>query len=257
MLLRHFWVESIIGVLLVASAYALLEVILTILHEIGPDKLTEIPALPMFPRPLNYVILILGFLMFRHRLQEWRLRKREDKLPAAVQVLLRRMTDLKAAGAATERARSDFLESFMERFMKVLEAGGRRRILISLMEPNNDGKLAITFKHPEDARLDEELRLEKGKGGAGLAWQEEEPVYIPSIRHRIGIKLVGQPTPLGFVYVESKSDPFRSLLCVPLFTDSKFLGVLNFHSDQRSAFLESDFAIAKMAAAFLTLFMFK
>jgi len=140
----------------------------------------------------------------------------------------------------------------MRRFKEILETGVSRKIVISLMEKNADDKLAITDKWPAEIKFDDNFQLACGEGGAGVAWKEKELVYIPSIKHLIAIRVGEKYTPLGLVYKRTDEHPFKSILCVPLATDSNFYGVLTISANKKGTFLVPDFEIARLAGTLLT-----
>jgi GAF domain-containing protein len=163
-----------------------------------------------------------------------------------------------ARKAAAEKARETFLEEMMTRIKAVLEVASKRRIALSLMRLDGDD-LVIKFVCPKyDKDLDSNLKLRLGQGGAGVAYRDGIPVYIPSTHHLVGINLKTS-APTGETYKaatekkEDKKEAYRSLLCVPVFGGNGIVGVLNVSSSKRASFYPLDFKIAKLAAALVSI----
>jgi len=256
---RNVFIRSALFFLMMTSFYVLIEILFSLFEHVDVlakliewSRLPPVPKLPIMPPTAEGVVLALGVLMAIHRIQEWRLRKREDKLPTAVSVLLKQIANLKGSAITDSAAIQNLITLVMEEFRGILETGTGRKITVSLMEKNTEDKLAIKCKCPKEAEFDEVFQLAQGEGGAGVAWKENELVYIPSIKHFIAIRVGQQYTPLGMVYKKTEKHPFKSLLCVPLATESNFYGVLTFSANKKGTFLVPDFEIARVAGSLVT-----
>ena len=259
-LLRNFLVQTALGVLLVAGFYVFLELAIAVFRHvavISPNpgdkpRLALFPEVPTPPLPLEAVLLILAVLLVRHHWQEWRIRKRESAVPRGLEEMLILFDEFRKANVSPASTKA-FLEALLDRFKSMLEIGNKKGVAISLMEDLN-GILAVTFIHPADAQLDKDLKLALGEGGAGKAYKKKVPIYIPSVRHLVGINIATMK-PEGVTFKPSQhKERFRSLLCVPILTKSKVIGVLSFSSQKRAAFFPLDFEIASLAAAFVAMF---
>lgn len=253
---RTLIIHSVIGVLLSTAFFVVIEMVLAALHDADALlpllHLRELPQLPRFPRVVEYVLLGLGLLMAGHRWHEWKLRKREAEVPRAVCALLRQLEAL-SAGNVTQPDREAFLELFMAEFRKVLETGRRMKIAVALLEQNAQAELAMTFKHPANAPFDTSVTFCEGEGGAGAALKVKGMVYIPSVKHRLGVIIGAEYKPLGPTYKADARDAFRSILSVPVMRNAAVAGILTFSTLKRGTFLPLDFDIANMAAALLAL----
>jgi hypothetical protein len=157
-----------------------------------------------------------------------------------------------------------FLEVLTQKFKEVLDYKNRRDVAISLMEEEEitaadgnkkTGVLVVTFL-PDKSPLDKTIRLAIGEGGAGVAYQKKVPIYIPSVKHLIGINVSTRKSE-GITFKKSgKAKKFRSILCAPVLegTTMDVIAVLTFSSQKRSAFYPEDFDLASLAAVFVSLF---
>jgi hypothetical protein len=219
-------------------------------------RLALLPNVPKPPLALEIALLVLAVILLRHHWHEFKLSQRQSELPRALEELLLEFEQFRKANPTPDSTKKKaFLESLMKRFKAILEVGNKKReIVISLMEKSDvDGMLVITFVHPPNAPLDTTLKLAVGNGGAGKAYDKKESIYIPSVRHLVGINIVTNKSEVTYERGPSK-ERYRSMLCVPVLTKSNIIGVLTYSSVKRSTFFPLDFEIASLAAAFVSIF---
>jgi hypothetical protein len=241
---RDLLSQSAILVLLLAGFYELIDLVVTIYSHLEVWK-------PPLAAHLGLLVLAASVVM--HRWHEWKLRKREARVPEGLKEVIRASKKL----AEKQITGEDFLEQLAQSIKDVLEVEREKGAIdISFMVKNKkDELLRIVFAHPKPTPLDETLTLQEGEGGAGLAYQKGVPVYMPSTRHRFGVSVANKEyAPLGLMFKPAQqASPFRSLLCVPVVTGTRKIGVLNFSSRERSAFFPLDFGIAEMAAEYVAI----
>lgn len=237
--------RSAILLLLLASVSVLAEIIVTFF-----PRRWELPKLPFIA---DCALLALALVMVWHRWHEWKLTKREAMVPMGIETLIREY----GRSAGSDIQRETFLDQLAATIKGALEVERTKcAIEISFMEKDKEtGLLYIVFTHPKDGDIDKDLTFREGEGGAGVAYQKEVAVYMPSTRHLYAVSLATEEYKLvGLTFKPGqKESPFRSLLCVPVIRDGRKIGVLNFSSKERSTFFPLDFGIARVAAAFLAI----
>jgi hypothetical protein len=232
--------------------YLLAEVAFTVLRAASVNA----PQLFHIPIWADIVLLLLALLLVRHRLHEWKRHRQEAVAWAVMTELFREMAALELQSAEPQQratALADFLNKFSDAFRVILEAGRKAKVAVSLMRLRS-GVLRIEHTYPKEAKFDLTLALAPGKGGAGTAYTLSQMIYIPSVRHQHGIRIEGTTPHLAeSVYVPTGTEPFRSVLCVPVFTTEEKFGVLNFSTDKPKTFSPLDFEIGQLAASVLAL----
>jgi hypothetical protein len=264
-LLRNFLVQTTLGVLLVTGFYLVIELGVAFLRHVGiapwdwgnGHRLILFSELPAPPLSIEVVLLVLAFLIARHRWHEWKISRRQSKLPPALQKLLVEFDEFRKVSPKPDPAKKKaFLEVVLKRFKGVLDVGSKKGMVISLMEipSGGDGKLTITFVHPAGSPIDADLKLAVGQGGAGKAYEKKVSIYIPSVRHVVGINVATKRSE-GVRYEPSQNkDPFRSILSVPVVASDEVIAVVTFSARKRSAFYPEDFEIASLAATLVSMF---
>jgi hypothetical protein len=262
--LRNTFAKSALAVLMVASFYLSIEFALVLVHKsglfIGKPVLRlglAVPAeMPEIPIQYEIASLVLAVLMFRHHWKEWKIARRQSAVPQRVEGLLIAFNEyLKDGGGKDPSKRANFLDNeALGKIKALMDTKTRRNVAISIMEEARKGApLAVTFTHPPTAPIDKTFTVPVGKGGAGKAYDQKVPIYIPSIRHLVGIN--GETLRSVGVTYEPSADKknFRSLLSVPVMAKANVIAVLTFSSRRRGAFDPEDFEIARVAAAFIAM----
>jgi hypothetical protein len=263
---RNFFIGTTLGALAFASFYLVIEMGITVVHGLGVTwqrpggcygAIFDLPALPLW---FEAVLLFFAVLLFKHHLHEANLSRKQWELSPALERLLVKLDEfLKTEQNPSKLKKKAFLRVAMTAIKDVLEGKDKKRgLAISLLEIPEEGgqKLVITFVHPEeDSGVDDTLELNVGEGGGGKAYKDKAPIYIPSVRHLIGINVATKESDDDVTFKKAnKEEPFRSILCVPVMVKGEPIAVLTFSSLKRSAFQPEDFGIASLAATFVAMF---
>lgn len=255
--------NTVIGVLLVASIYVVIEIGIDVLHFLT-DGAVDPNGQPVAhhiwlilhihtPMWVEFILLLLAFLMVWHHWMEWRLRVQNLDMPRVTTALLLRLERLRTPGTnvCTPQAKEEFVEELMTRFLKKFgNGGGRKKIWFSLMKPYG-GNLVVTKLYSADSKWIADRSLATGIAGAVRAFSDGSAIYIPSTRHRMGISVESQK-PIGVVYKEdTESATLRSLLCVPVLLKGNVVAVLNVCCNRPSAFNAFHLDVARLTAALL------
>jgi hypothetical protein len=257
--LRSFFAQSALFVLLIASSYVVLELAVASLRHVGaiPSEgragrlLTLLSEAPSLPMPIDAILLLIAALIVRHHWKEWKISRRQSAVPRVVEELLLEFDQFRKQAPITVDMRLEFIGRTFERFKMLLDTRSKRNVAMSLMDAASGqaGHLGVALFKPDDAEFDRALQLPVGAGGAGKAYKDGVPIYIPSVRHLVGINCDTLES-LGITYRPgSNAESFSSLLSVPVLVGNSSVAVVVFASKQRSAFDPEDFEIASLAAA--------
>jgi hypothetical protein len=260
--LRHAAVQTLILIITAVSFFVVGESSLVLLHHqelakhvpwISEAALERLPHLPLWA---DISAVGLAILLSWHHVREWKAGQRKEQLPQALEELLRRFGQSeKKTPLLGKKEKEVLFESLMTDFRKVLELRRKKKISASLMEETSGGELGVTFTHQGDSndKFNKNLSLEKGQGGAGIAYAGPISVYIPSVRHLVAID-AQTIKPVGLYERQEPKEPFRSLLCIPVLGKAKVVAVLTFASRKRNAFSPADYQIMRLAAVFVSFF---
>lgn len=239
------------------------------------NSMPWIEAIFKFLKHLLWVkiaILLFGAWMVRHRWKEMRQHQRASVFAGSMRELFEDMAMAKIKpieGATPEVNERTNIEKVLIAFCSVFSP--KARIQLNIMRPlNSDGNsLEITQQWPKHDKYEPNFQLAKGKGGAGTAFTENAPVYIPAIRFEYGIvlsrivkenrdgkqiySLKKADELTSRVYVQTKKQPFRSIISLPIRkTDEPetVLAILNLDSAKQNAFgsFEQEVALAAASA---------
>ena len=248
--LRHGVLETTTVVVLSASIFLLIEFALGPLRRLlEGGSLGPVPQLHGLPIEGELAVLALAALLVRHHFREWRQLRQRWSLPAAVKALLEKLEPVRAAPAPEKR--NEFLKSLMDEVSTVLKSGKCGEIAATVMDKQSE-RWTVTYKFPPDTKLDDKVTLGVEEGGAGAAAKKGVVIYIPSTPHLVGIDMKDYET-LGVTYTQvNKDDPFKSLICVPVYNDGKVTSVLNIASQKSRAFSLHDIGIGELAAGFVS-----
>jgi hypothetical protein len=291
--IRSFFVSTTFGVLILGTIYLCIELGMTLIsglrselpalyerlklaiHSKAPTLYAVLPKfklqrLPEIPFVIECVLFVLAVLMFRHHWHEFKASRRREAVPPAFEELTLELDRFRKEHPTPDKSQKcAFFEILMTKMKQVFDTKSRRDVAFSIMdeEETDDGAgnkkrtgiLKIYFL-PNGSPLDKELRLLIGQGGAGKAYGKKAAIYIPSVRHLIGLNLKTRRSE-GVTYVEGASlktkprkEKLRSILSVPVLADSKkdVVAILTVSSRKRNAFSEEDFDIASLAAAIVS-----
>jgi hypothetical protein len=262
----HKAFNTVIGVLLVASIWVIIEIVLTALRVLtepdvldNPNRLSALRPLrviPHFHPPMwmELVLLILAIVMVWHHWSEWKLRKQNFEMPRITAKLLLELDKARSPGSnlCTPEAEQIFLDSLMTEMKKRLGATDKKRVEFSLMALNRQEELVTLFVHPYGGSLKGNMVLKREEGGAGTAYKTKSAIYIPSTKHRMGINVDTNKT-MGPIYKPDPTPtPVRCLFCVPIFSNGGVVAVLNIVSTKRSAFSAMQLDIGRLIAAIIS-----
>jgi hypothetical protein len=233
-----------LSVIFVLSIIVVVEAVLDLL---------KVPALAIhIPLWVDRIALILAVLLAIHHFHEWKLARREMEVPRILEgVLVKCRSYFQVILPLAPDEQRKYFCILMDEFKTLLEIEAKGKITLALMKATNGGELCTIFASPPTSPVNRELKFAKGHGAAGKAYQENTMIYVPSTRHRVGIK-VDTFLPVGLAYILSGTEgTFRSLLCVPVVPSPTAFLVINVLSGKRRAFSQLDFDIAQLAAAFI------
>ena len=224
---------------------------------------TRMPQVPELPFRIEAVLFLIALLTLRHHWHEFKASRRREAIPPALEELFLEFDKFRKQNPVA--AKEIFFEILLKKMKEVLEKNTRRDVAFSIMEaeeapdPKNPqgkvktGFLKITFL-PKDSPLDRTLRLEFDAGGAGRAYRKKVSIYIPSVRHRIGIDLEHEKS-VGVTYKKGPNDErLRSILSVPVLVSATRdpVAVISVSSKKHNAFRPEDFEIVSLAAAIVS-----
>lgn len=174
--------------------------------------------------------------------------------------------DFEAIGAGKEQILTDFAISSLGLISKCLFC--HEPSFSVMTQPVQNAKLEISNKYPPKTQLGDYSPL-PGEGAAGMAFEDNQTVYVPITKHKSGMKLSKEGVLEGWIakaFQDSSLDPFKCLLCVPISItlpssgsgdQSNVLGVLNLHSTKAWAIKDFDMDVAQVAARLLALVLDK
>lgn len=264
--------------LLLAAGKFLLEAAMAM----AKHEFHEIVPLPFW---LEAVILVLAFLMLRHRIHELKGLRRKPTLLRSVRYLQRKVMSL---DSVPQNKRSSQLQQFiMEVLKRSKEVFEDMTVQLNVMLPEESGGPLRIHHELSEHKYNPEISFEPGVGAAGYAFSTGKMVYVPNIRFRHGILVelpLGAPSPtkqnprkkLGLrqrffararrrkkrkpgyrlthsIYEPTKPEPYRAVLSVPIKGKERMLGVLNLDVHRTNPFTEFDFGAAEVAAGFLAI----
>ncbi|HEV7306476.1 hypothetical protein [Ensifer sp.] len=272
----RFWLQSVFGqtasgVLFVASAYILFEVLLAFLRlvthqsaEHAPGEATEtpqglwgrvissLPVLPILPFWVDVVIVVLALLVVRHHWKEWRIRGREATMPAEMAALLASSRAYLRSGRVDKKT---FFDLVMETTTKILGVGRKNKTFcFSMMEVDEaSGSMSVVCAYPpafyEDVK---DARLSVERSAAGASYKKQAPIYIPSTKHLAGINMSTYRC-VGLIFDYSVDlDKHPSLMCIPVISEGKTRAIINVSCGGKRAFVPIDFYIVMFSAALLS-----
>jgi hypothetical protein len=226
----------------------------------------EMPHIREIPFSLDIVLFVLALVLARHHLHGFRESLRREALAPALEQLFLEFDKFRKAHPTPDRPQKDtFLETLTKEMKEVLDKESKRDVAFSLMEKEkglvDDEKgnkvevelLKITFL-PKDSPLNKTFTLRIGEGGAGKAYERKVGIYIPSVRHRIGIDLDHQRS-VGVTYQKSPDKKkFGSILSVPVLVNSRTdaIAVVSVSSRKRKAFWHADFDVVRLMASIIS-----
>jgi hypothetical protein len=228
----------------------------------------QMPHIHEIPFKLDIVLFILAWLMFRHHRQEFFASMRREAVPPALEEVFLEFDKFRDNPTPDSTTKENFLEILMRKLKDVLDDKAKhktkRDVAFALFEEEKvtdakgtttkTGNLAISFL-PDKSPLDKGLKIPIGKGGAGKAFEAKVAIYIPSVRHRIGIDLDNKKS-VGLIYFAHKNPQHRarSILSVPVLVNSKkdVIAVVAVSSEQRKTFRDADFEIVRLAASIVS-----
>jgi hypothetical protein len=283
--IRYFFVSTTLGILFLGSFYLCGELLFTLLRGFK-SELPELyarmdnsfasllpglhawlarvhtPHIPEIPFKFEVALFVLAVLMFRHHWHEFWASRRREAVPPALEGLFLEFDKFRKSNPTP--VEELFLEILFQKMKEVLDKKNKRDIHFSLMEEEEKpdpttgkkqktGILQITFL-PENSPLDKTLRLPVGQGGAGKAYDKKVAIYIPSVRHSVGIDLDNEES-VGLTYLPGPGRKrFRSILSVPVLTNSKEdpVAVISATSKKRNGFRPEDFQILRLTAAIIS-----
>lgn len=209
------------------------------------------------------VLLAAAAYLLWHRVEEFRSIRRKPEFMRRVNGLLREFAALRFTTRGAEQEElDDFVTHVLARFQEVFE--DVRGLHLTVMLPEPDGSLTVRYQYPVGTRYNPLLRLNDGKGAAGVAFRRSAMVYVPHIwfQHGVLISPRGEQIPesmvyehLDSVYVRWDPEPFRAILCAPIRGESRVHGVLNLDTRKYNPFNEFDIQTAAVAASFLAMAM--
>jgi|GEM_PF-5526953 len=216
-----------------------------------------------FPWWIQGLIVLLAFVMLRHRYHELKSLQRKPIFTSKMNALLRDVTSMEFQTGTTadkDQRLDQFITSLLTAFRTVFEDTGT--VQLNVMLPGPDGLLRIRYQHPPGIRYNPRLTFKRGEGGSGVAFETDSIVYIPRIGFRHGILVSMSPdawrsrpdityTLAESVYVPTRPEPYKAVLCVPIRTEVGVVGVLNLDIGRSNPFTDSDFQTAEVAAGFL------
>jgi hypothetical protein len=218
-----------------------------------------------FPLPLRLGVVLVAWIMMRHRLHEFRSLKRKPVFLTNLHLLLQEAASLNFASASDDEERRqklhDFIIKVLISFRAVFSDIGE--LQLNVMFPNAAGQLQIMHRFPENAPYEEDWVLATNQGGAGVAYASSNLLYIPRVKYRHGIS-IGMPPPGNssspityhlkeLVYVPTKAEPYRSILSAPVHSATGVVGVLNIDAKINNPFADSEFETAQVAASFIAM----
>jgi hypothetical protein len=224
------------------------------------------PHLREMPFKLEAGLFVLALFTFRHHLKEFLASRRREAVPPALEEVFLEFDKFRDNPTPDVAAKNDFLEILMRKLKDVLDSKNNHDVAFGLLEeeqvPDGNtmkmkktGILTVSFL-PVNSPLDRSLRIPIGKGGAGKAFDAKVAIYIPSVRHRIGIDLDNEKS-VGLTYLAPQGKPkykARSILSVPVLVNSKqdAIAVIAVSSRKRKTFWDADFEIVRLAASIIS-----
>jgi hypothetical protein len=239
----------------------------------------KVPHIKEVPFKAELILLVLAVLMFRHHLREFAASMRREAVPPALEEVFLEFDKFRDIASPDSVAKNNFLEILMKKLKDVLDEKDKalvyripgvkrithkRDVAFSLFEEEaavddkgiarKTGNLAISFL-PANSPLDQSVRIPIGQGGAGKAFQAKVAIYIPSVRHLIGIDMDSEKS-VGLTYFPHKHANYkaRSILSVPVLVNSKqdAIAVIAVSSRKRKTFWDADFEIVRLAASIIS-----
>lgn len=282
--IRYLFVSTTLGILLLGGFYLCAELLFALVNGFKkelPELYSQMdiafssklpflhawlikirmPQVHEIPFKVELGLFLLAVLMFRHHLREFWASRRREAVPPALEELFLEFDKFRKTTPTP--AKESFLEVLLKKMKEVLDKKSKRDIQFSVMEEEElpdkmgglkkSGFLQITFL-PANSPLDKNLRLRVGEGGAGKAYDKKAAIYIPSVRHRVGIDLDNEES-VGVTYVKGAGTrKLRSILSVPILANAKqdAVAVITASSKRRNGFYPEDFEIVRLAAAIIS-----
>lgn len=282
--IRYLFASTTLGILLLGAFYLCVELLFSIVNGFRsalPDlyarmdiafssklpslhewlKKINMPHIPEIPFKVEIVLLFLAVLTFRHHLREFSASRRRESIPPALEELFLEFDKFRKTTPTPSK--ESFLETLLKKIKEVLDKKNARDIHFSVIEeeevvdsrgvPKKTGILQITFL-PAGSPLDKSLRFPRGLGGAGKAYDQKVAIYIPSVRHQIGIDLDNEQS-VGVTYIKGAGTrKLGSILSVPILANAKqdAVAVIAVSSNRRNGFYPEDFEIVRLAAAIIS-----
>jgi hypothetical protein len=269
---RLFLVQAIIAFITLVSTLVVLESLLILIHhnkeiveQLGPkagEFVETLGILPNLPFGVDLFAFILAVGLVWHHINEWLTARRNAELPEVLGSLTRDMWNKPAFTTLTPSQKQERFDRVMTAFRAALEHKRPRfKISVSLWVPDAADILSVSMIHMADngPPFDQTVRLKKGEGCAGLAFQEAQEMYAPAVNRFIVINVrTGKPAG-EFLRDRSKGkEPFKSVYCAPIadVAQTRVVGVLTFAARKNSGFGPADHEILRLAGVYASLLLF-
>jgi GAF domain len=222
------------------------------------EKIHALNWLPPFLQTdaARWVFLVIALLLLLAKIFEWFSSRRQHRFVRFFAVNLEKVFNLQATISYNRipeqirHSRGVFVYGLLQDAKKVFKSSTLR---YQIMLQGSDLRLRTIYTEPLGAHFARDYVPNPGEGAAGLAFQTQEVVYVPSKFFRQGIRKGRRGYELARnVFVSSKEgDPFGCVLCAPIHAEGKTYGVLNLVCNETNAFGDFDFEIAEIMASFL------